>query len=144
MVKCKIIPHPGDPGIPYQRISGATLTRYAKELNRAKITFTCSSKHKYRLGKYVEIPMCGSLLAADLPNEGHNFFKQFMLVLDPADSDQNIINKVIYYVNNNKERNKLIQKGIELNKEYTQEKYAERFIQIAEEFLNDFRNNASI
>jgi hypothetical protein len=136
-VKCKVLSHPGDPGLPFQKIHGATGKEYAKEINRAKITLTCSSKYKYRLGKYTEIPMCASLLAADLPNEDQDFFKQFMLVLDPKSSDVEIASKIVEYVKDDAKRNAMIQKGLELNKEYTQEKYAERFIKLAEDFLKE-------
>jgi len=131
-VKCKVLDHPGGN---LTNVHGVVLDSYAKEINQSKITLTCSSAYKYRLGKYVEIPMSGSLLAADLPNEDHDFFKQFMLVLDPKDSDENIAKQILEYVNDDK-RNGLIKRGIELNKEYTQEKYAERFIKVCEDYLN--------
>ena len=132
-VKCKGLDHPGGD---LTNIHGAILDSYAKEINQSKITLTCSSGYKYRLGKYVEIPMSGSLLAADLPNEDHDFFKQFMIVLDPNSSDENIAKQILEYVNDDGKRNELIKKGIELNKEYTQEKYAERFIKVCEDYLN--------
>lgn len=135
VVKCKVLGHPGDPGLPFQNIPGLTGKGYAQEINRAKITLTCSSRYRYRLGKYTEIPMCASLLAADLPNEDQDFFKQFMLVLDPKCTDSEIASKIIEHVKDDAKRNAIIQKGLELNKEYTQEKYAERFIKLVEDFL---------
>lgn len=137
IVKCKILGHPGDPGLPFQNIPGLTGKGYAQEINRSKITLTCSSRYKYRLGKYVEIPMCASLLSADLPNEDQDFFKQFMLVLDPSWTDAQIVSKIVEYVKDDKKRNEMIQKGLELNGEYTQEKYAERFINAMEKFLKE-------
>jgi len=134
-VKCRVMSHPGDPGKPYRQIKGHTLESYAREINKSKITLTCSSKFKYRLGKYTEIPMCASLLAADLPNEDQDFFKQFMLVLDPSWSDEEIVHQLVKYVKNDKRRNEKIQKGLELNKNYTQEKYAERFVKVTKEFF---------
>jgi len=131
-VKCKILNHPGGD---LNKAKSSVLEAYAKEINRSKITVTCSSRYKYRLGKYVEIPMCGSLLAGDLPDEDHDFFKQFMLVLDPSWSDQDIAHQLIKYINKDDYRNEKIQKGLELNKEYTQEKYAERFVKAVEDFL---------
>jgi len=132
MVKCKIIAHPG--GV-LGNVHGVMLKDYAREINRSKITLTGSSNYKYRLGKYTEIPMSGSLLAADLPNEDHDFFRQFMLVLDPSMSDGDIVHQLVKYIKNDEIRNKKIQKGLELNKEYTQEKYAERFVKEAQKFL---------
>ena len=131
-VKCKVLSHPGGD---LTKVHGVILEDYAKELNRAKITLTCSSKYKYRLGKYVEIPMSGSLLAADLPCEDNDFFRQFMLVLDPSWSDDKIAENILKYVYDDNGRELLIQKGLELNKNYTQEKYAERFTNVVENFL---------
>jgi len=125
---CKILPHPGDRGIPYQQIGGFILDKYAKEINKAKITLTCSSQYKYRLEKYVQIPACGSLLAADLPDEDQDFFRKFMLVLNPSDSDSEIIDKIAAHIDNDKKRKKLTKRGIEMNQSYTQEDYARRLI----------------
>lgn len=132
-VKCKVLGHPGGD---LTNAHGVILDGYAREINQSKITLTCSSAYKYRLGKYTEIPMSGSLLAADLPNEDHDFFNKFMLVLDPKDSDENIAKNIEEYVNDDGKRDALIKKGMELNKNYTQEKYAERFIKCCEDFLN--------
>jgi len=125
LCRCKHLPHPGGD---IRDLHGLVGEDYAKEINSSKITLTCSSKHRYRLGKYVEIPMCASTMAGDLPDEDQWFFKKFMLVLDPNYSDDVIVDKIMYYVNNDKERNEKIRLGVELNKEYTQDKYAERFI----------------
>ena len=129
--RCKVLNHPGGD---LRNVQGAILDGYAKELNQSKITLTCSSRYKYRLGKYVEIPMSGSLLAADLPNEGHSFLKQFMLVLNPKDTDEVIAKQILEYVHDDDKRNELIEKGIELNKFYTQEKYAEKFVDVCNSY----------
>jgi len=131
-VRCKILNHPGSD---LTKVHGVVLENYAKEINQSKITLTCSSLYKYRLGKYIEIPMSASLLGADLPAEDHSFFKQFMLVLDPNDSDENITNRIIEHVNDNNKRNEMIKKGIELNKFYTQERYADRFLNVCDMYL---------
>lgn len=137
LVNCKVLRHPGDVGVPYSEIEGYTLGRYAKILNQSKISVTCSSKHKYRLGKYVEIPMCRSLLAADLPNEDKEFFKKFMLVIEPLMTNDQIIDKLVEYVRDDSKRNSLVEKGFELNhKMYTQENYAKRFVDALGDFLS--------
>ena len=79
--------------------------------------------------------MCASALVADLPDEEHDFFKQFMIVVDMSMTDDEIVEKISYYLENDQEREKLIQKGLELNKEYTQEKYAERFLNSVEKYM---------
>ena len=59
--KVYIHPHPG------YNLSDAHTNKYlidfAKHINKARIAVTCSSKYRYRLGKYVEIPACNTVLA---------------------------------------------------------------------------------
>jgi hypothetical protein len=97
---------------------------FAEEINRAKICLTCTSKYKYRLGKMVEIPMCGSVLACDLPGQDENEFKEFMIVLDEKMTDNEIVNKLIYYLENNHKLIELKQKGLIWSQNYIQEYYA--------------------
>lgn len=132
LCSCKILGHPGSN---LQHPRGAIGKDYAQELNKAKITLTCSSKHKYRLGKYVEIPMCASILGADLPGQDQDDFNKFMLVLDDRDSDEVIIEKVLSCLKDDEGRNKKIQKGLEWSRNYTHQKYAERFLKAVEDFL---------
>jgi len=132
VVNCKILSHPGGN---LKKLKGFAGDNYARELNRSKLVLTCSSKYKYRLGKYVEIPMCASMLAADLPNQDQDEFSKFMLVLKTSDSDDVIINKIVHYVKNDEERNARIRIGLDWAKGYTQEMYANRFISFIEYFL---------
>lgn len=131
---CKILGHPGSN---LKNPSGVIGADYAKELNKAKITLTCSSRHKYRLGKYVEIPMCASILGADLPGQDQNDFKKFMLVLDEHDSDEVIVHKIFSCLKDDKCRNERIQKGLEWSKNYTHKQYAEKFLNVVKDFLGD-------
>ena len=131
---CHILRHPG--GNLYDATSDRNSFEYAQTLNSAKICLTCSGRPRSRFGKYSEIPMCASALAADLPDEDHEFFKKFMITLNNNMTDDEMVDKITYYLENEEEREKIIQKGLELNKEYTQEKYAERFLKEIKEFLD--------
>ena len=126
----KILKHPGGN---LEKARGSILEEYAKLINMSRITLTCSSKYKYRLGKYVEIPMCGSVLAGDLPNEDQDFFKKFMLVLDPKMSDDEIVKIITDCLEDSNSMQEKIINGIILNKNYTQENYAERFLRFVGE-----------
>jgi hypothetical protein len=108
--------------------STLVLDGYARKINSAKITVTCSSRWRYRLGKYSEIPLCGSLLCADLPAEDEDFFKSFMLVIDDSMSDSEIIEKISYYVTHDQEREALVLKGMQATQIHTQQHYAEHFL----------------
>ncbi len=135
-INCKILKHPG-PDLTRPR--GVIGEKYAMELNKSKIVLTCSSRHKYRLGKYVEIPMCGSILGADLPGQDCDEFKKFMLVLNDFDSDEIIVGKILKCLQDESLMKEKIKSGLEWSKQYTQEKYAERFIKIVDDFLGGFK-----
>ena len=129
--KCKVLQHPG--GNLGDAASDRNSFFYAQELNKAKICVTCSGKPRSRFGKYIEIPMSGAALSADMPGEEQEKFKQFMIQIDMSMSDEEIINKLTYYLENEKERQKLVDKGYEYAIEYTQEKYAQKFLEVVNE-----------
>lgn len=64
--RCRILAHPGFE-LP-QACDEGHLKEFAGYLNRARVCLTCSSKYRYRLSKYVEIPACGATMVADLPS----------------------------------------------------------------------------
>ena len=122
---------------------------YAKAINRAKIVVTCSSVYEYALAKYVEIPMCRSVLCGDIPGENQEWYKRWMLPISNNISAEDIANKIIAVLKNPEHLNNLKRKGYEENlKNRTQEDYARRFVDIATDFLNggmadyDFRKDS--
>lgn len=133
--KCNILRHPG--GNIYNAASDENSFFYAQQLSSAKICVTCSGQPKSRFGKYIEIPMCGTALAADIPGEEQDAFKQFMIEIDMSMSDKEIINKLTYYLENDEERETLVKKGLKYAENHTQERYAEKFINIVKEFLEE-------
>jgi len=132
--RCGVLKHPG------YDLGDASLDRnsvfYAQQLNAAKICVTCSGVPRSRVGKYVEIPMSASALAADLPDEDHEFFRSFMIVLDPDDPDDVIADTLAYYVEHDAERDALVQRGLTANRIFTQAQYAARFLRAAVVFLD--------
>ena len=109
---------------------------YARMINESKITLACTSKFKYALGKYVEIPMCNSVLAGDIPDERQDFFKSFMLTLNTGDSNEVIINKIESLLRNESELKKRSKKGMdEMLANYTHEHYAKRFLSKIDAYL---------
>ena len=52
-------------------------------------------------------------------------------------SDEEIVNKLRFYLENSQERCKLIEAGLEWSKRYTQQDYARMFVKEAKEFLID-------
>jgi len=135
--KCKILEHPGyRPRGKFDTRKHRVLEEFSREINKAKITLTCSSLYKYALTKYMEIPLSNSLIAADTPNERKSFFKSYVLELNPNSSDQSIKNKLIYFLNNNDERQKLIDKGnLIISSKRNLNVYADKFVSIVKKFL---------
>ena len=129
---CRVLKHSG-----YTSENPAKVqVDFSREINKAKIVLTCSSKYKYALSKYVEVPRSYSLLAADLPDERHAFYSSYMLVLDPKDSDSVLEDKLKYYLDNSEEREKLIRKGYDLvTKERNQKVYADSFVSIVKKYF---------
>jgi hypothetical protein len=124
--KCHIHEHPG------YDLTDAHTDKYAidfaKEINSAKIAITCSGAPKSRFGKYIEIPMCNTAIAADIPDEDQENFNKFVIEINMLMTDDQIINKLEHYLQNNQEREKLTSYGLEWSNNYTHEKYAERFL----------------
>ena len=127
---CAVLSHPGGEHL------DAYKDRYAKDfataLNNTKIAVTCTGVPNSRYGKYVEIPMCGTAIAGDIPGEDQESFNKFVIEINMDMSDEEIINKLRHYAENDEERNELVKCGQEWSAEYTQERYAERFVETLE------------
>lgn len=123
---CKEYKHPGY--INGDAFTNIYLKDFAEAINKAKICVSCTSKYKYRLGKLVEIPMCNTVLACDIPDQDQEDFQNFMITLDENMSDKEIIDKLTYYLENEDELEELRRKGYEWSQKYIQEYYANQFI----------------
>lgn len=133
-VNAQVHQHPG--GFHDDAHTDRYLVEFARAINQAKICLTCSSIYKCAFGKYAEIPMCRSLLAADVPGERSDFFRKFMIALNPEDSNQAIISQLKYYLEHDEERLALTEAGYKINHaECKMEDYSRRFLDIAERFL---------
>lgn len=131
--KCGIYKHPG-----YNRddsFKDTALIEFAKGINSAKICLTCTGLPKSRFGKYIEIPMCGSAIAGDIPNQDQSEFREFVIEIDMSMTDDQIVEKLKWYIDNDQEREKLVEKGIEWSSEWTQDKYGELFVKEVNNFL---------
>ena len=134
--KCKILEHPGYRPGKLDKSKHRVLEEFSREISKAKITLTCSSVYKYALTKYMEIPLSNSLIAADLPNERKNFFKSYVLELNPSSKDAVIEKKLAYFLDNTNERQELIDKGKSIiRRERNLDGYANKFIYIVNKFL---------
>lgn len=96
---------------------------YNNLINRSKICVACTSKHKYRLGKYVEIPMAGSLILGDIPYEDQENFRKFVLEVNLTDTDEQILSIIKYALDNYNLMQNNIAYGIQWAKNHTTERY---------------------
>ena len=126
---------------PFGRQEDAWQNKQAKEfaqvINSTQICITDSGAPNSRFGKYIEIPMCGTVIAGDIPGEDQKNFRKFVIEINMNMNDDEIINKLVYYLENEEKLRILQQEGLEWSKQYTQEKYAERFISAIQNFNGD-------
>lgn len=137
--KCivKIREHPG------KRIDtvDTQVIEYAQDINKAKLVFTCSMTLKNAVAKYSEIPACNSLLIGDLPDERHEFFKEFLVEITNEMSDKAIVDVVSYWLSHTKEREERARRGMALTlSNNTQEHYTKKVI----ETLSSYRHGGTL
>jgi hypothetical protein len=118
-----IILHPG------YNINDAYTDKIQKEfayyINRSKLVIACTSSYNYRLGKYVEIPMCGGVIVGDIPYEEQNDFRKFVVEVNMSMSDDEIINKIKNVLENDELLLKYSLIGEAWAQKYTTKKYVD-------------------
>lgn len=136
MEKEKGFIHHQHPGHTVNYHDGALVNeKYAQELNRAKIFFTCGSIYSYPVLKFFEAPACRTLLLAE-PN-------QDMLDLGFIDgvnfvscNKNNFYEKARYYLYNVNERNRITENGFRfIHENHTNKERAKQFIHYVFEFI---------
>ena len=128
--------HPGYKKGGYEAIK-RQVKSYAESINRAWMAVTDASDYHYALAKYVEIPMCKTLLCADLPKENQEWYRKWMLYISKDYNAEKICSIIEPYLKDKKKLKERMERGYQMNMECrTQEDYARRFMKIAEDFLN--------
>lgn len=124
-------PHPGHTASANALVN----EKYAKELNRSKMFFTCGSDLQYPVLKYFEAPACKALLLAEpVPDildlgfkDGENFV---------ACTQTNFYEKAMYYLKNEEERKRITENGYNFIHTYhTNDVRAKQFVDIVEKFI---------
>jgi hypothetical protein len=132
----EIRPHPGYrlPGIDH---IGDQYVDYANHLGRARLTLVSSSKFHYALAKYFEASMAGCLLIGDVPQELHDTLGRYMVRLTPDMSDDQIIDRVTWWMEHDAEAQAMAVESQQLAlSHFTMERYAEQFVRVARDFLD--------
>ena len=110
---------------------------YNNLINRSKLCIVCSSKYNYRLGKYVEIPMAGSVAIGDLPFEDKRSFERNNIVLDPKMNDDKILKIIKRTLENPNNLNKKIESGKTWAANYTTKNYVSDLINVFKSCSSD-------
>ncbi|GAB2541026.1 glycosyltransferase family protein [Gracilibacillus alcaliphilus] len=131
------LPHPGYRQIQKQEKNVYVGARYARELNRAKISLTCDSVFKYPLMKYFEITACNTLLLAPYSKElgdlGFVPGVHFVSI-----DEQNFEEKAYYYLEHEEERQTIAKNGMQLSqKHHSTKQRALDFLKEIETILTD-------
>ena len=113
------------------------LIEFAQAINQSKLVLSCASKFNYRLGKYVEVPACGSVLVADKPYDEHDNY-DYMITINNDMTDNEIENILVKYLEDEKIYEEKRKKGLEFSKDYTQLNYAKKLYNNIEEYLETF------
>ncbi len=113
--------------------------KYARELNRAKIFFTCGSRNPgggFAVLKYFEALGCNTLLLAE-PNQEIAELGFQDGVHYVACNTNEIYEKALYYVNNEEQRNQIARNGYDfIHQNHTNEIRAKQFVTYLTNYLN--------
>ena len=108
---------------------------FVRTINRAKIAVTCTGKYRCRYGKLVEVPMCKTALACDIPEEEENEFNQILIQIDNSMTDEEITDKLRTFLRDDEQRKQKEDFGHYWAQRHTQELYAKRLMNTIYEFL---------
>ena len=97
-------------------------------LNGSKLIITDAGAPKSRFGKYVEIPMCGAVIAGDIPDEHPEEFRKFVCEINMGMSDAQIINEIQRHLEDPILLRTKKEYGLKYASKYTHEDYANRFV----------------
>jgi spore maturation protein CgeB len=100
-------------------------TRYAQEINRSKIFFTCGSSLKYPVLKFFEGPACNSLLLAEANKDIRDLgFKDGVNFVECT--TENVEEKAKYFIKNENLRKKITLNGYNFIHKYHSNDYRAR------------------
>ncbi|UTR08165.1 glycosyltransferase [Alkalihalobacillus sp. LMS6] len=127
--------HPGY-SFQYEETKQLVGTRYAMEINKAHVFFTCPSAYLYPVKKYYEALACRSLLLApsfpELEALGFIPGTHFVFV-----HEENLAEAATYYLNQKKERYRIMEKGFSfVHRYHTTEKRSEDILKQIEFILS--------
>lgn len=112
---------------------------FAREINRAKIFFTCDSIFGFPIAKYFEVPACNTLLLASGSQELSDlgFVNQDTFV---EINEHNYLEKAYYYLEHEAERLEIAKRGYEMvRQKHSTTARARQFASYVKQFLSERR-----
>lgn len=109
---------------------------YNELINKSKICMSCTSKHNYRLGKYVEISMAGSIICGDVPYEDQDNFRKFMIEANMSMIDEEILNSIVYHLENTEILKNKSELATKWSEDFTTQKYSDSLYSSMIEYKN--------
>ena len=88
--------------------------------------------------------MCGSAIAADIPDQDQEDFRKFVIEINMEMTDQAIIEKLEYYLKNHDKRAELERIGYEWSLNWGQERYAQLFVDAINKFLGKGKRESTV
>ncbi|UAL52924.1 glycosyltransferase [Metabacillus dongyingensis] len=132
-------PHPGQA----TRSKNAIINeKYAQEINKSKIFFTCGSIYNYPVQKFFEAPACRSLMLAEPADDiselgfkdGHNFV---------SCNKDNFYEKAMYYLKNEEKRQEITDNGYTfIHQHHTNKERIKRLLQDIQQFIESKKNTS--
>lgn len=134
-------PHPGYRNF-RQHEQALVADRYAREINRAKIFFTCDSKFHYPLNKYFEVLACKTLLLAPTSSEledlGFCPNRHFVPI-----TEHDFRQKAEFYRRHDAIRERIAESGYQMVREkHSTKRRASQFLAIVHQILRRERSEA--
>jgi hypothetical protein len=111
------------------------IKEYADAVSDAHIAVTCSATPRIRCAKFVEVPMCGTALATDLPDEDQEFFRDITITLDNDMSSEEIAKKLATWIRDRKKIQALTEKAFKKTKPFSTDFYSVSVINVMKKLL---------
>lgn len=130
--------HPGYRNFNDEERTAFVKDTYAKEINRAKLFFTCDSIFKYPLLKYFEVLACKTLLLA--PSLKELIDLGFLPGIHFVEIDENNFEeRAMYYLEHEEERNKIAENGFKMvHEKHSTQKRVKVLLNMIKEILDDY------
>ncbi|XWV24948.1 hypothetical protein QJ856_gp0833 [Tupanvirus deep ocean] len=117
---------------------------YEKDLeeiiNESWMCIACVSNYSYFVRKYLEISACNSIVIGDINNQGYRIIGTNMVFVDRKMSDQEILNKVNFYLTNKEIISALSFNKLKYIEKEDYESHAEKLANICESIINNNNN----